>query len=244
MPHAERLGVLHQFHALLAKSEEAIARIVTEEMGCPIFLSRPLQAAIPRMVLESYLELAESYPFRSVRRAASGSALVTREPVGVVAAVVPWNVPFGIAILKLVPALIAGCSMVIKPSPETPLDSYLLAELLQQAGIPDGVVSVLPADRDVSELLVSHAGIDKVSFTGSTAAGRRVAAICGNDLRRVTLELGGKSAAIFLDDADLDSAVEKVRFGSHVIAVRYAVSRPACWSPRRGRVSSWTVWSR
>jgi acyl-CoA reductase-like NAD-dependent aldehyde dehydrogenase len=116
--------------------------------------------------------------------------------------------------LKLAPALIAGCTMVLKPSPETPLDAYLLAELLQQAGIPDGVVNVLPADREASEMLISHPGVDKVAFTGSTAAGRRIASICGNDLRRVTLELGGKSAAIFLADADLDTAVEKLRFSS------------------------------
>jgi aldehyde dehydrogenase (NAD+) len=214
MSHAERLGVLREFHSLFAQNEETFANIVTEEMGCPISLSRPLQAATPRLVLESFLELAGSYPFRSVRRAATGSALLTREPVGVVAAVVPWNVPLSITMLKLAPALITGCSVILKPSPEAPLDAYLLAELLQQVGIPNGVVNVLPADRDVSEFLVSHAGIDKVSFTGSTAAGRRIAAICGNDLRRVTLELGGKSAAIFLDDADLGSAVEKLRYGS------------------------------
>ncbi|MDX6395823.1 MAG: aldehyde dehydrogenase, partial [Streptosporangiaceae bacterium] len=183
-------------------------------MGCPISLSRTFQAAAPRFILESYLELAETYPFRSVRRARTGVALVTREPVGVVAAVVPWNVPQSVTMQKLAPALLTGCTMVLKPSPETPLDAYLTAELLQQAGLPDGVVNVLPADRDTSEFLVSHAGIDKVAFTGSTVAGRRIAAICGKDLRRVTLELGGKSAAIFLDDADLDSAVEKLRFGS------------------------------
>jgi len=211
---SDRVDVLRRFAALYAENEDTIAGIVSEEMGCPISLSRTFQAATPRLILEAYLELAETYPFRSVRRSGTGSALITREPVGVVAAVVPWNVPQSVTMLKLAPALITGCTMVVKPSPETPLDAYLMAELLQRAGLPDGVVNVLPADREVSELLVSHAGIDKVAFTGSTKAGRRIAAICGNDLRRVTLELGGKSAAIFLDDADLGSAVEKLRFAS------------------------------
>jgi acyl-CoA reductase-like NAD-dependent aldehyde dehydrogenase len=211
---SERLTVLGQFLELYIDHEETIARIVTEEMGCPISLSRTFQATTPRRILEANLELAESYPFRSTRRAATGTAFVTREPVGVVAAVTPWNAPQGVIMHKLAAALITGCTMVLKPAPETPLDSYFLAELLERAGLPEGVFNVLPAGRETSELLISHRGIDKVAFTGSTAAGRRIAAICGNDLRRVTLELGGKSAAIFLDDADLDTAVEKLRFGS------------------------------
>jgi acyl-CoA reductase-like NAD-dependent aldehyde dehydrogenase len=210
----ERLAVLRRFHALYIEHEELIANLVTEEMGCPISLSRTVQAATPRLILEACLELAQTYPFRSVRRASTGSALVTREPAGVVAAVVPWNVPQSVAMLKVAPALVTGCTVVLKPAPETPLDAYLMAELLQEAGLPEGVINVLPADRAASEHLISDPAVDKVSFTGSTAAGRRIAAICGGDLRRVTLELGGKSAAIFLDDADLDSAVEKLRFGS------------------------------
>jgi aldehyde dehydrogenase (NAD+) len=115
---------------------------------------------------------------------------------------------------KLAPALLAGCTVVLKPAPETPLDSYLLAEMLQRVGIPDGVVNIVPAHRDASEHLVTHPGVDKVTFTGSTAAGRRIASLCGQDLRRVTLELGGKSAGIVLDDADLNATVESLRLGS------------------------------
>jgi acyl-CoA reductase-like NAD-dependent aldehyde dehydrogenase len=210
----ERLEVLRRFQALYVEHQESIASLITEEMGCPISLSRTVQATTPQLILEAYLGLAQQYPFRSVRRASTGSALVTREPVGVVAAVIPWNVPQSVAMLKVVPALVTGCTLVLKPAPETPLDAYLMAELLQEAGLPEGVFNVLPADREASEHLISDSRVDKVSFTGSTAAGRRIASICGNDLRRVTLELGGKSAAIFLDDADLDSAVEKLRFGS------------------------------
>jgi aldehyde dehydrogenase (NAD+) len=211
---AERLGVLQRFHDLYVEHESVVAGLLTDEMGCPITLSRTIQATVPRLILEAYLELAPNYPFRSVRRASTGSALVTREPVGVVAAVVPWNVPQSISMQKLVPSLLAGCTVVLKPAPETPLDAYLLVELLDQAGVPAGVVNVVPAERDVSEHLVSHPDVDKVTFTGSTAAGRRIAAVCGQDLRRVTLELGGKSAAIFLDDADMDSAIESLRYGS------------------------------
>ena len=141
----------------------------------------------------------------------SGQALVTRDPIGVVAAITPWNAPLLSVIIKAVPALLAGCTMVVKPSSEAPLSSYLLAEMLQASGLPEGVVNILPAGRDVGEHLVRHHDVDKVSFTGSTEAGRRIAALCGGDLRRVTLELGGKSAAVILDDADLDVVVDSIR---------------------------------
>lgn len=137
-----------------------------------------------------------------------------REAVGVVAAVIPWNAPMLIAMIKLAPALLTGNTMVLKPAPETPLDAYFLAELTQKAGLPDGVLNVVTADREVSEYLCLHPGVDKVSFTGSSAAGRRLAALCGDKVRRITLELGGKSAAIILDDADIPAAVECLRLNS------------------------------
>jgi len=115
---------------------------------------------------------------------------------------------------KLVPALLTGCTLVLKPSPETPLDAYIVGRLLEEAGCPPGVVNIVPAGREVSEYLVSHPGVAKVTFTGSSAAGRRIAEICGRDLRRVTLELGGKSAAVILDDADLEQTVSALRLGS------------------------------
>jgi acyl-CoA reductase-like NAD-dependent aldehyde dehydrogenase len=127
---------------------------------------------------------------------------VRREPVGVVAAVIPWNAPHQSALVKVIPALLAGCTVILKPSPETALDGLLLGELFTEAGFPEGVVSILPAGRETSEYLISHPGIDKVAFTGSTAAGRRIASIAAGQLKRVSLELGGKSATIALDDAD------------------------------------------
>ena len=211
-----RLEILQRFRKSYAEHADDLADLITEEMGCPTTFSKAVQVGTARAILDAHLELAPQYPFRSVRRAGSGSALVTKEPIGVVAAIVSWNVPQNVLMMKLAPALLTGCSIVIKPSPETPLDAYLVTELLHDAGVPDGVVNMVPADRELSEYLVTNPQVDKVAFTGSTAAGRRIASLCGQDLRRVTLELGGKSAAIFLDDADLDSAVESLR----VLALR------------------------
>jgi aldehyde dehydrogenase (NAD+) len=132
--------------------------------------------------------------------------LVRRAPVGVAAGIIPWNVPLFIMALKLGPAMAAGCPIVLKPAPETPLDAYLLADAIIEADLPPGVINIVAAGRETGEHLVRHPGIDKVSFTGSTAVGRHIGEVCGGMLKRVTLELGGKSAAIVLDDADLDEA--------------------------------------
>jgi acyl-CoA reductase-like NAD-dependent aldehyde dehydrogenase len=132
----------------------------------------------------------------------------------VVGAIVPWNVPQFLIMPKLIPALIAGCTVIIKPAPETPLDALWLAEMIEQVGLPEGVVSVLPGGTDVGEALVRHPGVDKISFTGSSAVGRRIAAVCGEQLKRVSLELGGKSAAIILDDADIAKTVAGLKTAS------------------------------
>lgn len=210
----ERKAVLLRFREQFLKHSEEIAQLITQEMGCTITQSRNIQVTNPIGILDGYLEAVENYPFRSIRRSGVSQALVTRKPVGVVAAVVPWNVPASLTAQKIVPALLAGCTVVLKPAPETPLDAYFVARLLEVAGLPPGVVNIVPADREVSEYLISHPGVSKVTFTGSSAAGRRIAEICGHDLRRVTLELGGKSAAVILADADLDSTVAALRMGS------------------------------
>ncbi|MEU6563281.1 aldehyde dehydrogenase [Nocardia nova] len=207
----ERMAVLSKLSTQFTERADEIAQLISTEMGCPITLSNSMQAIGPRLLLDTFLELAPSYPWADTRRSATGNALVTREAVGVVAAIVPWNAPLLTGMIKIAPALLAGCTVVYKPSPETPLSAYLLAEMLQNAGLPDGVFNVVPADREVSEYLVRHPGVDKVSFTGSTTAGRRIASLCGDDLRRVTLELGGKSAAVLLDDADFDVVIPAIR---------------------------------
>ncbi|WP_311215008.1 MULTISPECIES: aldehyde dehydrogenase [unclassified Arthrobacter] len=210
----ERAEILRRVRGLIAERREDLAGLITDEMGSPITQSSAIQLGAPLALLDSYLELIETFPFRDVRTSSSGSALVTREPLGVVAAVVPWNVPLTVAIQKVAPALLTGCTVILKPASETPLSTMALAQLFDEAGLPPGVLNVVPASRQVSEYLVSHPGIDKLTFTGSTAVGRRLASICGQNLTRVTLELGGKSAAVILDDADMDATVEALRMGS------------------------------
>jgi acyl-CoA reductase-like NAD-dependent aldehyde dehydrogenase len=160
-------------------------------------------------------DIAERFPWTEHRPGAFGDELwIRKEPVGVVAAVVPWNMPQFLIVTKLVPALLAGCTVVVKPAAETPLDALLLAELIADIDLPPGTVNVLTGGRNVGEQLVDHTGIDKVSFTGSTTAGRQVAIACADGLKPVTLELGGKSAAIVLDDANPATVAHGVRVAS------------------------------
>ena len=207
LPAVERANSMARLLAALQERSAEMATVITDEMGSPISFSNLGQVMASNMVLDYFTRLAREYPFEEVRDGMFGPALVRREAVGVAAAIVPWNVPQFTAMLKLGPALAAGATVVLKPAPETPLDAVLLADAVIAAGLPKGVVNIVPAGREVGEYLVRHPGVDKVSFTGSTAAGRRIASICGEQLKRVTLELGGKSAAIILDDADLDQTV-------------------------------------
>jgi aldehyde dehydrogenase (NAD+) len=203
----ERLEVLTRLSEALKAKADDIARLVSRENGSPYSWSILAQAWAPIMALDCFVGLAADFPFEQSRPGLLGPVLVRGEPAGVVAAIVPWNVPLFVTMSKFAPAMIAGCTMVLKPAPETPLDAYLLAELATEAGLPEGVLSVVPADREVGAYLVEHRGIDKVAFTGSVAAGKQIMAACANNLTRVTLELGGKSAAILLPDADLDAAI-------------------------------------
>jgi acyl-CoA reductase-like NAD-dependent aldehyde dehydrogenase len=181
---------------------------VTIQNGMPIWLSEKWETGNPATLLRYYSDLIEAQ-HEELRPGIKGKqALVTRGPVGVVAAIVPWNVPQSITFLKLAPALAAGCTVVLKPAPETVLDAYVVAEAASEAGLPAGVLNIVPAGGEASSYLVSHPGIDKVSFTGSPEVGRKIGETCGRLLRPATLELGGKSAAIVLDDADLASNVE------------------------------------
>ena len=154
-----------------------------------------------------YAGLADTYPFEERVTPSMGDfGLLVREPVGVVGAIIPWNAPLGLISYKVAPALIAGCTVILKSSPEAPAEGYILAEIVEAVGLPPGVVNVVTADREVSELLVRDPRVDKITFTGSTAAGRKIAAICGERIARCTLELGGKSAAVVLDDMDISTA--------------------------------------
>jgi len=210
----KRIEVMQKLSEAFATNRNQIAQTVTAEMGCPITLSDRIQSNLARTMLDSFIEIARDYPFSELRRSSTGNGLVLRQPKGVIAAIVPWNVPMLTAMMKLGPALLMGCTFILKPAVETALSSFLLAEMLENAGVPEGVVSILPAGPAESEYLALHPGIDKITFTGSTAVGERLAVQCGAQLKPITLELGGKSAAIFLDDADLESAVETLRLGS------------------------------
>ncbi len=201
--------------AILTKVAEQVtaemgdmASIITEEMGAPITFATLGQVLAPTMIFNYYADLAATYAFDEVRAGLlNPQVLVTKQPVGVVGAIAPWNVPLFIAAAKLAPSLVAGCTVVFKPAPETPFDAFRLAEIFSEAGLPKGVLSVVPAGREVSEHLVTHPGVDKISFTGSGVGGKRIGGLCGERLKRCTLELGGKSAAIILDDADLATTI-------------------------------------
>jgi acyl-CoA reductase-like NAD-dependent aldehyde dehydrogenase len=209
---AERIDAVRRLATLYATHRRDMAELITAEMGAPISFSKVAQATLPMVLMNGFADLAEALPWEERRSGQFGQdIIVRREPTGVVAAIVPWNMPQFLIAGKLVPALLAGCPVIIKPASETPLDALLLAELIDELDLPPGVVSVLPGGRKLGELLVSHPGVDKISFTGSTAAGRQVAAACGSSLKRASLELGGKSAAIVLDDADPGAVAAGIR---------------------------------
>src|SRR5262249_39855416 len=191
-----------------------MADLITAEMGSPRSFSRLGQAAGAASMIHLTLAVARDFPWVERRQGVLGEAHLRRTPVGVVGAIVPWNGPQCLIMPKLIPPLVAGCTVVLKPAPETPLDALWLAEMIEQVGLPEGVVSVLPGGTDVGEALVRHPGVDKIAFTGSSATGRRIAALCGEQLKRVSLELGGKSAAIILDDADIDRTVKHLKMAS------------------------------
>lgn len=206
MSPAERAEVLSRVRAEVERRFGEMAAAFTAEIGAPAAVAD----AFHQNALDMWDDAAglhERFTFEEDRSWNGGHGRLVREPVGVVATIIPWNGPVPTASLKIGPALAAGCTVVLKPAPEGPLGPMLLAEALEAAGLPEGVVSVLPAGRDVGEHLVSHPDVDKVSFTGSTAAGRRIMSLCGERIARVSLELGGKSAGIIADDVPLEQVL-------------------------------------
>jgi len=219
-----RLVALARLADVYEARKQEIADAMSTEMGCPRTQVAFMHVDPAARALRYYVDLAQSYPFVE-RREGLRTTVVRRRPVGVAAAIVPWNGPAYLSMLKIAPALTAGCAVVLKPSPEAPLSSYVLADIVTEAGLPGGALNILVADREVSEYLVSHPDVRKVSFTGSSAAGARVAEVGGRDLKRISLELGGKSAAIFLDDADVPAAVAALRFGTFANAGQVCTAR-------------------
>jgi aldehyde dehydrogenase (NAD+) len=207
---AERITVLRRFQTAYAARIEEIGAQVSREVGSPITWSMRAQAGAPVGTLDYYLTMAPDFEWERQEQGIAGPVVVRHEPVGVVAAIVAWNAPYFIAMAKLAPALVSGCTVILKVSPENALSSYLLAEAAAEAGLPEGVLSVLVAGREPSAYLSRHPGIDKIGFTGSVDAGKAVMTAAAANLTRVTLELGGKSAAIIMDDADLDEVLPKL----------------------------------
>jgi betaine-aldehyde dehydrogenase len=226
-PVPERAAVLRAAAVYLEGIGADAVDLLTRELGCPRWFSARAHVPNPIRHLRYYADLIEREPFEEVRDDGTSRSLVVREPVGVVAAITPWNGPLSSPAIKVGPALAAGCSVVLKPPPETPLTAYLLADAFAAAGLPEGVLSVLPGGRDVGAYLVRHPQVDKVAFTGSTAAGRQIMADCAPRIARVTLELGGKSAAIVLDDADIEHVV------STVIPMAFTVNGQLCMAQSR-----------
>ncbi|MGW4203691.1 aldehyde dehydrogenase family protein [Streptomyces sp. NPDC004726] len=212
----ERIEIVLRMKDGLAARAPRLAALISSQNGSPITWAATGQVMSAIAVYGTTAGVAREFPFEEWRHGMGGPLLVRNEPVGVVAAVVPWNVPQFVTATKVAPALVSGCTVVLKASPETPLDAFVLAEVAEAAGLPAGVLNVLPADRETSSYLVAHPDVDKVAFTGSVAAGQKVMASAAENLHRVTLELGGKSAAVILEDADLTQAVPALMAGSYM----------------------------
>jgi len=212
-PPAKRAALLTRLHQGLAARADEIAHVISSELGMPLKLSRRIQAGLPAAVMESYARLVADYPFEE----RLGNSLVIKEPAGVAACITPWNYPLHQVVAKVAPALAAGCTVILKPSELAPGSAFILAEIIHEAGIPAGVFNLVTGTGEiVGEALTSHPAVNLVSFTGSIRAGSRVAELASRSVKRVTLELGGKSASLILDDADLAAAVKGTVAGCFV----------------------------
>ncbi|GAA2736689.1 aldehyde dehydrogenase [Actinocorallia aurantiaca] len=235
----ERAELIERAAELFGVRAEQTGWLVTAEMGVPISTSVMLARRAANTMI-AWAELARSTPLTEFRTA-GGPTAVVREPVGVCAAISPWNGPVGMAVGKIVPALLAGCSVVYKPAPETPFDIAFLVDALREAGLPAGVLNVVTGGAETGRLLIRHPGVDKVGFTGSTAVGREIGAACGSEFKRVQLELGGKSAAIVLEDAEPDQVRAGLAMGCFFNSGQVCAALSRVLAPRRiyDEVVSW-----
>ncbi len=212
-PSAERASYLEKISANLKARADEIARLIAQEVGMPIKLSARIQAGLPIANFANYAKLVKEFQFEQ----RVGNSLVVRDPVGVVGAITPWNYPLHQIALKVAPALAAGCTVVLKPSEVAPFNAFVLAEAIEAAGLPKGVFNLVTGTgAQAGEALVRHPGVDMISFTGSTRAGKRISELASQSIKRVALELGGKSASVILDDADLPAAVKSTVNGCYL----------------------------
>ena len=232
LPANERIAAVEPLLVAYAARSDELAALISCENGSPLSFSQLGQVgAIPPMV-QGYLDATRATAWEEELPGVFGTSRVWREPVGVVAAITAWNVPQVLILAKLVPALLAGCTVVVKPPLETALDALVLAELVDGLDLPEGVVSIVPGGPEAGERLVAHPDVDKVAFTGSTAVGRHIGAVCGDRLKRASLELGGKSAAIVLDDADPERTAAGLRFASFVNNGQACAAQTRVLAPR------------
>ncbi len=202
---AERSNLLRKIHEGMKARSEEIGRTIALEVGMPLKLATRIQAGSPTYTFGMYAKMLSSFSFEE----RIGNSLVLREPVGIAACITPWNYPLHQIAAKVAPALAAGCTVVLKPSEVAPLNAFILAEIVHAAGVPRGVFNLVTGyGSAVGEDLVGHPEVDLVSFTGSTRAGKRISELCAQSIKRLALELGGKSASVILDDADLGAAVK------------------------------------
>ncbi|MGW4333281.1 aldehyde dehydrogenase [Rhodococcus koreensis] len=229
---AERGEILAKAAKLIEERGETLNALISSEMGQPPAMVGMMQQTPSLATLNFYAGLANEFEWEQTRTGVFGQTKVLREPVGVVAAVLAWNVPLFLAVNKLSPALLAGCTVLLKPAPESPLSTHVLAEIFAEAGVPEGVISVLPGGAETGEYLVSHPGIDKITFTGSSPVGRKIGAIAAQNLKRCSLELGGKSAAIILEDADLASTMPMLVMSGLMNTGQACVAQTRILAPR------------
>jgi acyl-CoA reductase-like NAD-dependent aldehyde dehydrogenase len=234
-PPAQRADVLTRTAELLDQRAEEIIGLISDEMGAPAISVRMMQYLPATATLRSYASAALEYPWREYRAGTFGTVQVTREPVGVVGAITAWNVPLFLMMNKLGAALAAGCSVVLKPAPQTPLSANWVAELFAEAGLPAGALSVVPGGAATGEALVKHREVDKISFTGSTKVGKAIGVECARRLARCSLELGGKSAAIVLADADIPAIAAMLAFSGLMNTGQACVAQTRILVPRSRR---------
>ncbi len=227
-PPAERAKYLYRLADALKKREPEIAAAWSAQIGV-LSTVAPFIVGGGAASVSQLASVVESYEFeKPAETQVADTAIVVREPVGVVAAIAPWNAPYTIMLSKAAAALAAGCTVIMKPSPETPLEAYIIAEAAEEIGLPPGVVNLVCGDRAASDHLVCNPGVDKVSFTGSTVAGKRIGAVCAERVARCTLELGGKSAAIVRDDYSTQEAAQLQTCPLKTVIVEASNCAPSC----------------
>jgi aldehyde dehydrogenase (NAD+) len=228
----ERAAVLGAAVKLMEERADELKFLLGAETGQPAMIVDMMQYGAAMSAFQYFAGAADKFTWQDIRDGIYGQTLVLREPIGVVGAITAWNVPFFLAANKLGPALLAGCTVVLKPAAETPLSVFAMAEMFAEAGLPEGVLSVVPGGPETGRALTANPAIDKYTFTGSSAVGKEIGKLAAEKLKPCTLELGGKSAAIILEDADLDSTLPMLAFSGVMNSGQACVAQTRILAPR------------